>query len=491
MRWVPAAGRLTGPDSSSLHDPPARHPAGAPLRLRLQPRLLLQAPRLHEAPRVDIRHPLRTAQVACGPRSGSRSAWAWAPAAGSCTSRHLPGAAVGRPGRPLRRRRPHRRHGRPPLRLRGRSPPVVGPRAHRAGLILLGVTMPSHRRRALDLLAGRDGRLRGRALRHRRRCSSSGPRAGAPAEHHGVMLAAASGILFGVCNVAVKALSGMVGDAGMLGLVSARGCVVAAAGSATAFYASARSLQDGEAVEVIAITGTAANISCIAGGIIVFGDPLPGDAVGIALQALAFVLVIVASALTPAPVRSARARAPPPPPRPAGRGCAPRSGEELGDLVDREAAAGVEQVEGVEAGQEPQHVGGVLGVTSGRRSPARPAGRRGGPSRLSGARRVAWLRPPSSSSAAIENNTRRTSRWAANISHAGARCRRAGARARRVGDGLDTRSNPPRVEQVAARRRRARRASRRSGRRSSGRRRAAARPASTLSGCAGAARSRS
>jgi hypothetical protein len=137
-----------------------------------------------------------------------------------------------------------------------------------------------------------------------------GPRAGAPAEHHGVMLAAASGILFGVCNVAVKALSGMVADAGILGLVSPW-LLVAAAGSATAFYASARSLQDGEAVGVIAITGTAANISCIAGGILVFGDPLPGDAVGIALQALAFVMVIVASALTPAPVRSAsRAAAP-------------------------------------------------------------------------------------------------------------------------------------------------------------------------------------
>ena len=69
----------------------------------------------------------------------------------------------------------------------------------------------------------------------------------------------------------------MVGHAGVLGLVSPW-LLVAAAGSVAAFYASARSLQDGEAVPVIAITGTAANISCIAGGIIVFGDPLAGDA---------------------------------------------------------------------------------------------------------------------------------------------------------------------------------------------------------------------
>ena len=129
-----------------------------------------------------------------------------------------------------------------------------------------------------------------------------------PSEHHGIMLAAAAGILFGVCNIGVKALSGMVGAEGIVGLVSPW-LLLAAAGSAAAFYASARSLQDGDAVPVIAITGTAANISCIAGGIIVFGDPLPGTTVGIVIQATAFLLVIVASALTPAPVRAVEAQA--------------------------------------------------------------------------------------------------------------------------------------------------------------------------------------
>jgi len=52
------------------------------------------------------------------------------------------------------------------------------------------------------------------------------------------------------------------------------------------------------------VTGTAANIAGIAGGIIVFGDPMAGGAFGVTLQALAFVLVIVASALMPAPVRA-------------------------------------------------------------------------------------------------------------------------------------------------------------------------------------------
>jgi hypothetical protein len=171
------------------------------------------------------------------------------------------------------------------------------------GLIMLGVTMPtpdgahaSFSSPAMiafeTVLLGMGGLL------------ILGPRAGAPAEHHGVMLAAASGIMFGVCNVAVKALSGIVGAHGVAGLASPW-LLVAACGSAAAFYASARSLQDGDAVEVIAITGTAANIAGIAGGIIVFGDPMPGTALGIAVQGIAFVLVVVASALTPAPVRSA------------------------------------------------------------------------------------------------------------------------------------------------------------------------------------------
>jgi drug/metabolite transporter (DMT)-like permease len=171
------------------------------------------------------------------------------------------------------------------------------------GLILLGITMPdpngSHATFSSAGLIVFEGALLGMGG-----LLILGPRAGAPVEHHGVMLAAAAGILFGVCNVAVKALSGMADGAGVLGLMSPW-LLIAGVASAAAFYASARSLQDGEAVEVIAITGTAANIAGIAGGIVVFGDPMPGTALGIAVQGLAFVLVVVASALTPAPLRSA------------------------------------------------------------------------------------------------------------------------------------------------------------------------------------------
>lgn len=173
------------------------------------------------------------------------------------------------------------------------------------GLVLLAVTMPSHEGAhasysVAPMVAFEAALLGIGAL------LIFGPRAaGAKAEHHGVALAAASGILFGVCNVSVKALSGLVGHHGVLALVSPW-TAVALAASVAAFYASARSLQDGGAVEVIAITGTTMSVVCIAGGILVFGDPMPGTALGIVVQSVAFLLVIIASALTPAP-RSALA----------------------------------------------------------------------------------------------------------------------------------------------------------------------------------------
>jgi drug/metabolite transporter (DMT)-like permease len=127
-------------------------------------------------------------------------------------------------------------------------------------------------------------------------------------EHHGVMLGAAAGLLFGVSDVAIKALTGPVGSDGLTGLLSPwlLTCIVA---SVLAFFASARGLQKGEAVPVITLTSAAANVTAISGGIIVFGDPMPNDVVGIVVQSFAFALVIVAAALTPAPVRAARATA--------------------------------------------------------------------------------------------------------------------------------------------------------------------------------------
>ncbi|HWX96571.1 MAG TPA: hypothetical protein VNZ01_06930, partial [Solirubrobacteraceae bacterium] len=173
-----------------------------------------------------------------------------------------------------------------------------------AGLVMLGVTLPSmhgahsqfSQAAMISFEAGLFG-LGGLLL--------MGPRMGGRVEHHGVMLGAASGILFGVSDTAIKALTGITGAHGLLGLVLSPWLLVAVLASVVAFYASARGLQDGDAVPVIAVTGTAANIAGIAGGIVVFGDPMAGSPAGIILQALAFVLVVVASAMMPAPVRAA------------------------------------------------------------------------------------------------------------------------------------------------------------------------------------------
>jgi drug/metabolite transporter (DMT)-like permease len=119
----------------------------------------------------------------------------------------------------------------------------------------------------------------------------------------GVMLGAAAGILFGVSDVSIKALTGTVpGDP--LSIISPW-TLVAVTASIAAFYASARGLQIGEGLSVIALTSVAANVSAILGGIIVFGDPIGSNALEIIARSSAFALVIAAAGLTPAPVRAA------------------------------------------------------------------------------------------------------------------------------------------------------------------------------------------
>jgi hypothetical protein len=172
------------------------------------------------------------------------------------------------------------------------------------GLVLLGVTLPAtrgaHSQFSLAGMISFEAAMvaMGALL-------VMGKRIGAPDHHHGVMLGAASGILFGVSDIAIKAMTGMVGSAGLLGAVLTPWLIVTLVASVAAFYASARGLQDGEAVPVITVTATAATVTGIAGGILVFGDPLAGNAFGLVVQLLAFALVCVAAWLTPAPLRAA------------------------------------------------------------------------------------------------------------------------------------------------------------------------------------------
>jgi drug/metabolite transporter (DMT)-like permease len=173
-----------------------------------------------------------------------------------------------------------------------------------AGLVMLGLTFPAmhgaHSQFSAPAMISFEAGLFGLGG-----LLIMGPRMGGPVEHHGMMLGAASGILFGVSDTSIKALTGIIGAHGPLAVLLSPWLAVAVLASIVAFYASAKGLQEGEAVPVIAVTGTAANIAGIAGGILVFGDPMPGSPLGIVLQSLAFILVLVAAALMPAPVRAA------------------------------------------------------------------------------------------------------------------------------------------------------------------------------------------
>jgi hypothetical protein len=60
------------------------------------------------------------------------------------------------------------------------------------------------------------------------------------------------------------------------------------------------------AVEVIALTSIAANLTAIMGGILVFRDPIGTGSVAIAARLIAFCLVVAGAALMPAPLRAAR-----------------------------------------------------------------------------------------------------------------------------------------------------------------------------------------
>jgi hypothetical protein len=124
------------------------------------------------------------------------------------------------------------------------------------------------------------------------------PRLGTPAHHHGAVLGAAAGTLFGVSDVAIKALTG-VAAGGPVAVLASPWLAIAVLASILAFLASARGFQEGDAVPVIACTSTAANVTVIGGGILVFGDALAGGLL-LPLQLAAFALVAGSALVTTA-----------------------------------------------------------------------------------------------------------------------------------------------------------------------------------------------
>ena len=124
--------------------------------------------------------------------------------------------------------------------------------------------------------------------------------AGAAQRHGGTLLAASAGLVWGASDVSIKALSDSLDDG--FGVLLHPLALVILVASLVGLVISARSLQVGKAVPVITVTSATANVCTIAAGPVVFGEPLPEDALGLALRILAFTLVIVAAALTPPPI---------------------------------------------------------------------------------------------------------------------------------------------------------------------------------------------
>jgi drug/metabolite transporter (DMT)-like permease len=153
------------------------------------------------------------------------------------------------------------------------SYPVGTAIAFEAGLVLVG---------AIVLTAHRSERGRGQA---------------------GPLLGAGAGLLFTVSHVGIKALTGQVSPSHPSTFLTPWVLLIVAA-FVGAFFASARSLQVGDAVPVIAITSAVSNVTAILAGVVVFNDPLGNDALTISVRIGAFALVIIAAALIPAPVRA-------------------------------------------------------------------------------------------------------------------------------------------------------------------------------------------
>jgi drug/metabolite transporter (DMT)-like permease len=121
--------------------------------------------------------------------------------------------------------------------------------------------------------------------------------------YDGPLLGAGAGLTFTVSHIGIKALTkdASIGEPSTL-LTPWVPIVVAA--FVVAFFASARSLQIGPAVPVIAVTSAVSNASAIGAGIVVFGDPLGSNGFVVAARLAAFALVVIAVAFMPAPTRA-------------------------------------------------------------------------------------------------------------------------------------------------------------------------------------------
>lgn len=164
-----------------------------------------------------------------------------------------------------------------------------------AGLALLAITVPhfgdSSSHFSVEPILGFEGGLAlvavGLALGHR------SERLAARA---GILLAVLAGTLFALAGIAIK---GLTGADGASAAIVVPWCALIVLCGGLAQYAAAAALQRGGAIETIGLMGLVANASQIAAGLLVFGDPLSTDPLGISLQATAFAMVCLSALLLP------------------------------------------------------------------------------------------------------------------------------------------------------------------------------------------------
>lgn len=165
-----------------------------------------------------------------------------------------------------------------------------------SGLALLAVTVPqfsgSHSEFALGPILGFEGGLVLLAA-----ALAVGHRSERLAHRRGILLAALAGTLFALAGIAIK---GLTGAEGIEATVVAPWLAIIVVCGALAQYTAVAALQGGGAIETIGLMGLVANAIQIAGGVLVFGDPLPGDPLGVGLQATAFAMVCLSALLLPA-----------------------------------------------------------------------------------------------------------------------------------------------------------------------------------------------
>jgi hypothetical protein len=125
-------------------------------------------------------------------------------------------------------------------------------------------------------------------------CAASGALRTGPA------LALAAGLLWGGSDVTIKAASGDLIDRWLLAFFTPEAATITVL-SLIGLVVSARSLQIGPAVAVIAITSAAANVVTIAAGPIVFNEPLPDGTGALVARLAGFAAVVAGAVLTPGP----------------------------------------------------------------------------------------------------------------------------------------------------------------------------------------------